>query len=694
MRAALLRASAAMRATASARACAVPTRAGARISGVLPSATAGRHGRPKLVPIRWTSLVGSRGAAAAAPSRAASSSSSPIAPTPPLLVGDEIELECVGLAFGGKRVCRLPEGFVVLCERATPGETVLAKITAVKKGGRFAEATKLAAVIDSPHAMPPDCPHFELCGGCTWQDVSYEKQLEMKRAQVLDVLRRVAKVSENDASVDATKSGTAGSVEASQPSLVEQLTAPCVPAKHTLRYRNKMEFAFGAGGGGKNAPAPVVVGLRPKGNHAGVVEVTRAGGKYATGDDLASGGCLLQHPTANAVLAAIQQHLAGTPGTSCALPVFDRRTGKGVLRSVTVRVAEEATAASASSSGDEKNKEKQASPAEVPVFAAVNVAASAVSVGSKKALLGLAMAIANVPGVHSVTLTSVSPTPELRLAEGRKQGWVRGGGLRHGHGRKNANSEDDDEVFGEVTVVHGPDTLPMRLGGVTFNVSPASFFQTNTAQAERLVQEVERACGFDDEPDETKNSKVILDLFCGVGTLGLCLAHRARSVIGWEMVPAAVADATRNAQANGIENAAFFVGDLTKLKELSSAAGKGKSKDKDSFLFDIDNNETATPDVILVDPARAGLSAELVTAIRKIAPPRIVYVSCNPVTQARDFYRFFGNEDESGKHGSAKRGSSFGHRYKLQSCTPIDLFPNTPHVETVAVLLRVDDGSA
>jgi methyltransferase-like protein 6 len=246
-----------------------------------------------------------------------------------------------------------------------------------------------------------------------------------------------------------------------------------------------------------------------------------------------------------------------------------------------------------------------------------------------------------------------------------------------------AADDEESSECGDVTVLHGASTLRMKLRGLTFDLSPRSFFQTNSAQAERLVDAVEAACGF----EERENEKVVLDLFCGVGALGLSVAHRAKRVVGWEVVPEAVRDATANAAKNGIENAVFRVGDLTKLERLASAEGGGSTKRKKKgndveALFD----GGAAPDVVICDPARAGMSGELVRALRKIGPERIVYVSCNPATQARDLARFF---DDGG--GGDDDVAVAGRRYRLRSIEPVDMFPNTPHVETVAVLLRADD---
>ncbi len=659
--------------------------------------------------VRW--LRAPSTAAAASP-RAASSSSS----APPLAVGDEVEVACTALAFGGRGVCRLESGFVLLCDRATPGETVVARVTGVKKGGRFAEAAKVRTSVPPPHAVESPCPHFEKCGGCTWQDVSYAAQLDMKREQVLDVLRRTAKVSPRDvASLHATATRPSPSAPKNESESVsssdlssrapldasnlDALVPPTLPAPSTARYRNKMEFAFAPSlkkNEKENVAAPRL-GLRPPGDHSAVVEVTSA--------DAAEPGCLLQHPLANAVVASVQAHLKTlSPGAAAALPAFDRKTGVGVLRSVTVRVSSRGSVSETAleEDGTAANVFIHKSAGSVPAIAAVNVAACVSSdpEGATAALLALAESIARVPGVRSVTHTAVAAEPELRLAEGRSQGWVRGGRGERG-GKKNTKNAsrakrsagfaaggiaaDDEESSecGDVTVLHGASTLRMKLRGLTFDLSPRSFFQTNSAQAERLVDAVEAACGF----EERENEKVVLDLFCGVGALGLSVAHRAKRVVGWEVVLEAVRDATANAAKNGIENAVFRVGDLTKLERLAAAEGGGTAKRKKKgndveALFD----GGAAPDVVICDPARAGMSGELVRALRKIGPERIVYVSCNPATQARDLARFF---DDGG--GGDDDASVSGRRYRLRSIEPVDMFPNTPHVETVAVLLRADD---
>ena len=527
--------------------------------------------------------------------------------------GDVLTLECTSLAFGGRGVCKLPGGFVVFCDRAVPGETLEARVTSLKGGGRFAEATKVSSISPCEHRTAAPCPHFERCGGCTWQDIAYAHQLTMKRDQVVDVMTRVAKV-------DQTR--------------VQTIVGDCVPSDKTERYRNKMEFAFGPGANGRG----VVIGLRPSGNHSDLVEIGNPD------------GCLLQHPVADEVLRGCRAHL-DSDGNSL-LDAFNRRTGEGVLRSLTVRVAV-----------DENGE----------AIAAVDIAAATRCDDEDAALRGLAEAIARVRGVASVVRTKIPPKPELRLAEGRRQGWVKGGrGGRGGSGgkesrrggrfRKSGAGEADGEGWSgeDVEVLSGAATLPMKLRGVTFALSAPSFFQTNTDQAEKLVAAVEDACGFSGDGTE-----VVLDLFCGVGTLGLCVAKKAKHVFGWEVVPEAVKDAERNAEANGITNATFRRGDLAKLKvSLPGVGGKG-------------SGDIPKPDIVIADPARAGMDESLVKVLRSVGAERIVYVSCNPATQARDLLRL--------KGGDGGEGS----RYDVRYCTPVDMFPHTPHVETVVVLDRI-----
>jgi len=197
---------------------------------------------------------------------------------------------------------------------------------------------------------------------------------------------------------------------------------------------------------------------------------------------------------------------------------------------------------------------------------------------------------------------------------------------------------------GATTLVAGVAELEEELAGLRFRISPEAFFQTNTEMAERLYGVAGELAGL-------TGFERVYDLFCGIGTIGLTLAPRAAEVWGLEVVEPAVADAIRNARENEIDNARFYAGDVRlALRELAEEAGR--------------------PDVVVVDPPRAGLSQKVVRRVIEAAPKRIVYVSCNPTTLAPNAAQLV----EAG--------------YTLGRVKPVDMFPQTPHIECVAVFDR------
>ena len=543
------------------------------------------------------------------------------APQEPVVIGEEVDVECTAVAFGGRGVCKFPGGFVILCERAVPGEKVHARITAIKKGGRYAEAVKIQRLRPTPYHVNAPCPHFDRCGGCTWLDVAYDQQLAFKRDQVVDVMTRIARINDADRIVNAIS-----------------------PSQQRLRYRNKMEFAFAQVG--DNSSGRPAFGLRPAGDHTGLVEVFTS-------------GCVLQQVVADKVLARCAAHLHAMADVSALLPVFNRRTGCGVLRSLTLRTAPLAGRCSG----------------ETAVMVIIAAALDRQGKETKKAFAALAADLATIDCVQSVVHERVLSQPELRRAEGRRQVWVKNGrGIR---GREHENGSSTALVSGDnnenqITVLHGPATISITLRGVVFALSVKSFFQTNTKQAEILEESVEEACALTGE-----NTETILDLFCGVGTFGLCLASKARHVYGCEIVPEAVEDAKRNAVANRIENATFWQADLAQLSE-SMLCADSKSMSK-SIVF---GKDVVRPDVVIVDPARSGMDVTLVAILRSLGIPRIVYVSCNPATQARDVALLCDVSDNT-------QSGDLLAKYRLISCIPVDLFPHTPHVENIVVLERV-----
>ena len=222
----------------------------------------------------------------------------------------------------------------------------------------------------------------------------------------------------------------------------------------------------------------------------------------------------------------------------------------------------------------------------------------------------------------------------LRAAEPRLAGVV-----------LNVNTQDTNVILGPgYRLLWGRDNLEEELCGYTFRLSIPSFFQVNRAQTERLYGVALDFAGL-------TGRETVLDLYCGIGTISLCLAGRAKRVIGAEIVPQAVEDARDNASRGGVKNAEFFCGDAGAV-----AAQLAK--------------EQVRPDVICVDPPRKGLGPEVPAILAEMAPERIVYVSCDPATLARD----------------VKRLEELG--YGARRAQSVDLFPRTAHVETVVLLTR------
>ena len=197
-------------------------------------------------------------------------------------------------------------------------------------------------------------------------------------------------------------------------------------------------------------------------------------------------------------------------------------------------------------------------------------------------------------------------------------------------------------TFGEIELgLAGAEKIVDKIGSFAFEISANSFFQTNTRGAAQLYAVVKKYA-------ELSGSETVIDLYSGTGTISILLSQVAREIIGLEMAPSAVADARRNCQVNGVENCRFLSGDIREsLPKISHQ-----------------------PDVLILDPPRAGIHQDVVKQVLALSPERIVYVSCNPATLARDL-------------------NLFKEVYRVQEVQPVDLFPHTYHIESVARLVKV-----
>jgi 23S rRNA (uracil1939-C5)-methyltransferase len=437
--------------------------------------------------------------------------------------GAELELTVDTLAYGGAGVARI-DGYVVFVDGGLPGDRVRARVYKSKRA--YAQARAIDVLQPAADRVPPKADH----PGAPWQELAYERQLEVKQAQVDDALRRIGRLEDFE-------------------------FEPIVPAVELWRYRNKLEYSFGAGPEGE-----LVCGFHAPGRWDEIVPI----------DD-----CLLASKEANVVRERIVDWCRAE-----GLEPYDRRSGEGMLRNLVVRE------------------------------------------GRRTGQL------------------------QARLVTGRgpldREGLVRAGGPDAALLWTQSEQRAETTQGGETELLAGADRLEEELMGLRFEISAEAFFQTNTEMAERLYAlavEYAQLGGFER----------VYDLYCGIGTIGLSMAPRAAEVWGLEISEHAIADAIRNAQANEIDNARFFAGDVRlALRELVERAGR--------------------PDVLVLDPPRAGLSQKVVRRVIEAAPRRVVYVSCNPTTLAPNAAQLV----EAG--------------YTLTRVRPVDMFPQTPHIECVALL--------
>ena len=211
----------------------------------------------------------------------------------------------------------------------------------------------------------------------------------------------------------------------------------------------------------------------------------------------------------------------------------------------------------------------------------------------------------------------------------------------------NVNTRKADVAYGEFeTLVYGNPYIEEKIGDLTFEISANSFFQTNTFQGEKLYEEVKKAAKLSGE-------EIVYDLYCGTGTIGLFLSKKAKQVYGFEVIRSSLENAERNAKINNISNTSFYKANLDTFFKSGQLPKK-----------------TPKPDVVIVDPPRAGMHPDMVQYLPKLNAKKIIYVSCNPTTQARD----------------AKILCEKG--YNLKAGTMVDMFPHTPHIETIVLFSK------
>jgi 23S rRNA (uracil1939-C5)-methyltransferase len=447
-------------------------------------------------------------------------------------------------AAEGKSIARV-DGKVIFIERVVPGDVVDVKLFKNKKD--WAEGYPLQFHSLSAERTEPFCSHFEICGGCQWQMLPYEKQLIYKRQQVEDNLKRIGKIE--------------------LPGVL-----PVLGAEETKWYRNKLEYTFSSKRFIPNSEFSKE-GIRPDFNGAGF----HARGMFDKVVEIDT--CWLQAEPTN----AIRKVLTGFARKNN-FSFYDYKLHTGFMRSVLLRICTTGEVMVNMVMGDDDKEKREAL---------------------------LENLLKEVPAISTLLYTI-----------NRK--W-------------NDSLHDLNPV-----VVTGKGYVTEKLEDFYFKIGPKSFFQTNTKQAEKLYS-VAR------DYAELTGNETVYDLYCGTGSIGIFASKKAKKIIGVEMIADAIADAKENAALNGIHHAKFFAGDVIKICDENFFAAHGK------------------PDVIITDPPRAGMHDKLVKKILDTAAPTVVYVSCNPATQARDLHLL--NE-----------------KYTVTKVQPVDMFPHTHHIENVVQL--------
>lgn len=458
----------------------------------------------------------------------------------PLLENIKIEK----IAAEGKSIAYIDDK-VLFVPNTVPGDIVDVQVTRKRKSFLEGFVTQIHQMSDL--RIQPECPHFGTCGGCKWQNLPYEKQLEFKQQEIIDNLQRIGKVK-------------------------LQNIQPIIGSEKRLYYRNKLEFTFSAKrfltrdeiGKALDIERTPALGFHVPGLFDKVVDIEH---------------CFLQGSLSNEIRDFIKSYALAHH-----LSFYDIRNQQGFLRTLIIRTS---------------------STGEIMVIIAFG---------------------------HE------SEEERLNLLEAVKKQFPQITSFMYVINEKLNDSLTDQDII----CYHGRDHIFEEMEGLKFKIGPKSFYQTNSGQAYRLYSETRKLAGL-------TGNETVYDLYTGTGTIANFIARQAKKVIGIEYVPEAIEDAKMNSAINGISNTLFYAGDM---KDVLNA----------SFI-----EKHGHPDVIITDPPRAGMHPDVVQTILNASPERIVYVSCNSATQARDL-------------------QLMDAAYEVMAVQPVDMFPHTHHVENIVLL--------
>ncbi len=459
--------------------------------------------------------------------------------------GAEVSLTIEGAAFKGKGVGKI-DGLAIFVPGTMPGDIVKARI--IKRKKNYREAKLLEIEQPSPDRIDPICQHAKVCGGCSWQHVPYEKQLQFKTQQVTDHIRRIGGL--------------------------ETPVLPALGSESSLYYRNKMEYSVST----KRWLTEEEIHSDEYVDDSGFAAGLHAPGRFDKILNLKE--CHLQRKESFEILDFVRNYCVKN-----GLEAYNTFEKTGYLRHVMIRT----------------------------------------SYHTEDFMVNLVTFKDEPDTISKLSDTLLKEFPVITTIV------------------NNVNDQISPTAVGRFeNVIHGPGFIRDQIGEFEFKIHPNAFFQTNTAQAEKLY-EVARNYA------DLKDGDIVYDLYCGVGTLSLFMSQKASKVLGIELVDVAVENAKFNASENKVENVSFIKGDM-----------------KDVFTQEM-VNEFGAPDVLITDPPRAGMHPDVVARLCELKVPRMVYVSCDSSTMARDL-------------------KILSEVYDVIEVQPVDMFPQTYHVEAVAKL--------
>lgn len=453
------------------------------------------------------------------------------------------------LSAGAKGVSigKTAEGKTVLISGAVPGDVVNARVRKAKSN--YYEAETVDILEFSPNRTEPKCVHFGVCGGCKWQNLSYEKQLEFKQNEVVNNIQRIGGISDFE-------------------------ILSILGSEEQYYYRNKMEFSFSNARWLTNAKIKSGSDFADKdalGFHIP--------GQWSKILDLKE--CFLQENPSNQIRLAVKNYAVENY-----LEFFDVKNQSGFLRTLMIR---------------------QNSKGEWMILFQFFREEKELRINLFNFILE------KFPQIKTLVFA--------------------------------INPKGNDSIYDlDIETYFGEGFLYEEMDGLKFKIGPKSFFQTNYNQALQLYRKTLEFAGL-------SGNEVVFDLYTGTGTIAQYVAKNAKQVIGIEAVQEAIDAAKEHAKINGLENCIFYCGDM-------------KAIFNDEFLA---NHPKA--DVLITDPPRDGMHPKVVEQILKLLPEKIVYVSCNSATQARDI-------------------ALLKSHYKLIKILPIDMFPQTYHVENIALMKK------